>query len=84
MFLAAGLEEVHTRAIDLPALFRDFDDYWLPFLGGQGPAPAYLMSLPPDRRSAVREAVRRSLPADPDGSIRLNARAWAVRSRKPG
>ena len=21
--------------------FTDFDDYWLPFLGGQGPAPSY-------------------------------------------
>jgi SAM-dependent methyltransferase len=83
MFAGAGLEEVQTRAIDLPVVFRDFDDYWLPFLGGQGPAPAFLMSLPADRRIAVRDALRRILPAAPDGSIRLNARAWAVRGRKP-
>jgi SAM-dependent methyltransferase len=84
MFGQAGLEEVETRAIDVPAVFRDFDDYWLPFLGGQGPAPAYLMSLPEDRRTAVRDALRRMLPAGPDGAIRLKVRAWAVRGRKPG
>jgi len=83
LFAQAGLEEVETRAIDLLAVFRDFDDYWLPFLGGQGPTPAYLMSLPAERRAAVRDALRRMLPAGPDGSIRLNTRAWAVRGRKP-
>jgi SAM-dependent methyltransferase len=82
LFASAGLEEVLTRPIDIPTVFRDFDDYWLPFLGGQGPAPAYLMSLPADRRAAIREVLRRILPAGPDGSIRLNARAWAVRGRK--
>jgi SAM-dependent methyltransferase len=84
LFAGAGLGEVVTRPIDIPVVFRDFDDYWLPFLGGQGPAPAYLMSLPAERRAAVREALRRMLPPGPDGSIRLNARAWAVRGRKPG
>jgi ubiquinone/menaquinone biosynthesis C-methylase UbiE len=37
---AVGLENVEIRAIDIPAVFREFDDYWSPFLGGQGPAPA--------------------------------------------
>ncbi|MGQ0572315.1 MAG: class I SAM-dependent methyltransferase, partial [Armatimonadota bacterium] len=35
----AGLEQVESRPIDVPTRFRDFDDYWSPFLGGQGPAP---------------------------------------------
>ncbi|ABS26170.1 class I SAM-dependent methyltransferase [Anaeromyxobacter sp. Fw109-5] len=79
---AAGLSDVETRAIDVPTHFRDFDDYWSPFLGGQGPAPAYAMSLSEDRRVALREAIRASLPVASDGSIALTARAWAVRGSK--
>jgi SAM-dependent methyltransferase len=79
---AAGLAEVETRAIDVSTRFRDFDDYWSPFLGGQGPAPAYAMSLSEDRRVALREAIRASLPVASDGSIALTARAWAVRGSK--
>ena len=40
LFRGAGLHRVETRAIDIPTDFKDFDDYWLPFFGGQGPAPA--------------------------------------------
>lgn len=79
LFEGAGLEGVATWAIDVPTVFRDFDDYWQPFLGGQGPAPAYCMALPPEARAALRERLRQSLPAAADGSIRLTARAWAVR-----
>lgn len=79
LFAGGGLEKVETRAIDVPTVFRDFDDYWSPFLGGQGPAPGYAMSLPEARRAALRERLRSALPAQPDGSIRLVARAWAVR-----
>ncbi len=81
---AAGLSGVASRAIDVPMHFRDFDDLWSPFLGGQGPAPAYVMSLPEDDRAALREGVRRRLPIEADGSIRLTARAWAVRGSKAG
>lgn len=83
MLAGAGLSRVETRALEVATRFRDFDDYWSPFLGGQGPAPAYAMSLPEDRREALREALRASLPFAPDGSIPLSARAWAVRGRKP-
>jgi len=79
LFAGAGLEEVETRAIDVPTVFADFDDYWSPFEGGQGPAPGYCVSLPPDRRAALRERLRETLPAASDGSISLVARAWAVR-----
>jgi len=79
LFSGAGLEEVETRAIDVPTVFADFDDYWSPFEGGQGPAPGYCASLPRDRRAALRERLRETLPAAADGSISLVARAWAVR-----
>lgn len=82
LFQAVGLVDLETRAIDVPTVFRDFDDYWSPFLGGQGPAPGYCMSLPDDTRMGLRERLRGCLPVRPDGSIHLVARAWAVRGRK--
>jgi hypothetical protein len=83
LFTHAGLCDVQARAIDVPTRFRDFDDYWTPFLGGQGPAPGYVMSLDERRRDALRDRLRTSLPAAADGSIQLTARAWAVRGRAP-
>jgi SAM-dependent methyltransferase len=77
---AAGLQDVESRSIVAPTVFRDFDDLWTPFLGGQGPAPAYAMALAAADREALREQLRGSLPTRPDGSIALSARAFAVRS----
>jgi SAM-dependent methyltransferase len=78
----AELTDVEVRPIDVPTVFRDFDDYWSPFLGGQAPAPGYATSLEERRRAALRERIRSALPFEPDGSIRLTARAWAVRGRR--
>jgi SAM-dependent methyltransferase len=83
LFREAGLADVQSRAIDAPTPFRDFDDYWTPFLGGQAPAPGYCMSLDEEKRSALRERIRSRLPLRPDGSIHLVARAWAVKGRVP-
>ena len=80
----AGLGSVEVRAIDVATDFANFDDYWTPFLGGQGPAPSYTMSLSEERRSALRERIRSQLPIQSDGSIPMIARAWAVRGRVSG
>lgn len=79
LFSDAGLSEIEVRAIDVPTVFPDFDDLWNPYLAGQGPAPAYVMSLSDDRRAALREHLRSSLPIADDGSIHLIARAWGLR-----
>ena len=79
LFESAGLHNVEARPIEIPTVFRDFDDYWSPFLGGQGPAPSYAMSLSEERRLTLRERIRAGLPFASDGSIPLVARAWAVR-----
>jgi hypothetical protein len=52
LFLDAGLNDVTTRAIDVPTHFRNFDDFWTPFLGGQGPAPGY-GRVHPSRRARI-------------------------------
>lgn len=78
----AGLADVQAGPIEVATTFHDFDDYWRPFLGGQGPAPAYVASLDAPRREALRETLRSRLPAAPSGRIELAARAWAVRGRR--
>lgn len=78
LFQNAALRDVAVQAIDIAAHFRDFDDFWLPFLGGQGPAASYAVSLSEERRAALREQLRDALPFALDGSIPLVARAWAV------
>lgn len=82
LFRGAGLSDVEARAIDVPTGFRDFDDYWRPFLGGQGPAPGYVTSLRETARARLRDRLRHQLPTAPDGSIDLVVRAWAVRGRR--
>ena len=79
LFRKAGIGDVETRSIDVPTIFKNFDDYWVPFLGGQGPAPGYCMSLSEDRRVALRDRIRANLPIKSDGTIPLIARAWAIR-----
>ena len=79
----ARLRDIDMRAIDVPTTFRDFDDYWSPFLGGQAPAPGYAMSLSEERRAALRDHIRFRLPVAEGGAIHLVARAWAVRGLVP-
>jgi SAM-dependent methyltransferase len=80
LFESAGLNGVEVMAIDIPTPFASFEDYWQPFLGGQGPAPAYAMSLDETARARLGDRIRERLPVQADGSISLTARAWATRS----
>lgn len=82
LFESTGLQNVEVRPIEVPTVFRDFDDYWSPFLAGQGPAPSYAMSLSDEHRAALRERIRAGLPFNSDGSIPLSARAWTARGIK--
>jgi SAM-dependent methyltransferase len=81
LFAAGGLTDVQVEAIDIPTPFASFEDYWAPFRGGVGPAPAYAMALPEDVRERLRDDLRARLPYAEDGSVPLTARAWAVRGR---
>jgi len=76
------MREIRTSgsmSLDLPTLFTDFEDYWSPFLGGQGPAGTYCVSLSEDDRERLRRHLKSVLPLNADGSLNLIARAWAVR-----
>ncbi len=76
----AGLSSVVHTAIEVPTVFKDFDDYWRPFTLGAGPAPGYCASLAPDARERLKEKLHEALPRAEDGSIPLKARAWAIRA----
>lgn len=67
-------------AIEVPTVFKDFDDFWRPFTLGAGPAPGYCANLAPDARQRLKERLSVRLAAADDGSIHLKARAWAVRA----
>jgi hypothetical protein len=82
LFQNAGLHHVETRPIDISTDFKNFEDYWVPFLGGQGSAPGYVMSMSEESRTRLRERIYNSLPFALDGSIPLVARAWAIKGLK--
>ena len=82
LFTEAGVRAAEVRPLEVPTIFRDFDDYWTPFLTGHGRAPGYVMSLIADQRCRLRESIQEVLPTHSDGSIHLTARAWAVRGTK--
>jgi len=79
----AGLRDIRCAPIEIPTVFRDFEDYWHPFTLGAGPAPGYCASLDPQHRERLEERLRESLPYAADGSIPLKARAWALRASAP-
>lgn len=82
LFSEAGLQDIDVRTIDVPTHFQDFEDYWSPLLGGQFPSPDYAMSLSENDCAASGERIRDTLPVSEDGTIRLVARAWAIRGQK--
>ena len=74
----AGLVDVAQQALVVDTVFDGFDDYWTPFLGGQGPAAGYVAALDPAARERLRERLAAELRPGPDGRISLSARAWAI------
>ncbi len=82
LFEDAGLADIKSSVIDIETFFSNFDDYWTPFLGGQGPAPTYVASLEPPAQDRLRDQLRATLPTERDGSIRLAARALAIRATR--
>jgi SAM-dependent methyltransferase len=79
-----GLRDIGEEALTIETRFESFDDFWTPFLEKQGPAGAYVASLPAADRDALRLRLRgRLVGARPDAAIVMHARAWAVRGTIP-
>jgi hypothetical protein len=75
LFGQAGLGGTQVGTLTVRVRHASFDHWWEPFTLGVGPAGAYLASLAPDRRAALREHCRRLLPAGP---FDISATAWAA------
>lgn len=76
LFEAAGLADLDAAVLSVSRRYVSFDDWWEPFTGGVGPSGAFVATLPPAGRDALRDRCRSMLPA---GSFVLSASAWAVR-----
>jgi SAM-dependent methyltransferase len=72
----SGLRDVEDAMLTVETAFASFDDYWEPFLGGQGPAGSYVSTLTESARERLRVRLRDRLG---DSDFTLTARAWAVR-----
>ncbi len=79
VFTAAGLKRIEVSALDIRTDFASFDEYWQPFLGGQGPAPTYVMALDVSARARLKERLRMRVLSGADGRLSMVARAWAIR-----
>ena len=79
-FLAEGLSQIETASLDIETVFQDFEDFWNPFLGGQGPAPGYLSTLSDEMRARLQATIKNKLKIKSDGSIKLIARALAIKA----
>jgi len=78
LFAQAGLGGMQASALIVGVRYDSFEQWWEPFTLGVGPAGAYVASLTPERRGALREHCRQLLPAGP---VDVSATAWAVTCR---
>lgn len=82
LFRRAGLINVAAEELNAPLHFASFDDFWSPFLLGQGPAGSYVATLAKDRQMELAERLRRRLLGGlADGAIDMQARAWAAKGQ---
>lgn len=81
---AAGLVDVEEAQLVIRMEYADFDDYWRPYLGKDGPGAEYVGSLAADARARIEAAVHRAyLDGEPDGPRSFAALAWAVKGQVP-
>lgn len=78
----AGLEAVEAKEIDVQRTFDNFEDFWtttllVPVLG-----PTYA-AMPSRDKETLKARVRERVAADAAGRITLEARANAVKGRRP-
>jgi len=78
LFVKAGLHGVEQTALVAKVVHSTFDEWWVPFTLGVGPAGVYVSRLAASRRAELMERCRRLLPAAP---FELAAWAWTARGR---
>ncbi len=79
LWRAAELDQVEAQHITVERRFPDFDAYWRAWSLG-GPTRA---TVPPERMSELRDAVRHELGIAEDAAFTVKATASAVKGRVP-
>jgi SAM-dependent methyltransferase len=82
LLATAGLSDIVESTLDVESTYADFDELWSGFLAGVGPAGAYCVSLPEDRRTAVRAELFGRV-GTPTGAFTLTALARCAAGRLP-
>jgi ubiquinone/menaquinone biosynthesis C-methylase UbiE len=85
LFRTAGLVDVQEKALEIMLPFASFEDYWNPFLDGQGPAGSYVAGLAAEKRSALRDWLKERLVTRQHaaGGYSLRGRVHAARGTVP-
>jgi SAM-dependent methyltransferase len=84
LFERSGLCRIERASLTIRMDYANFDDYWQPLHGGQGPVGTYFAGIDPALRGKIESAVRAAyLSGAPDGARSLTATAWAVRGEVP-
>ena len=84
LFRDNGLRDIERQSLTIRMDFADFDDYWQPFQGGQGPVGGYFAKLAPELKARIKDAVYDAYCSGAaDGPRSMTATAWAVRGAVP-
>jgi SAM-dependent methyltransferase len=79
-----GLVDIDETTLSIRMDFASFDDYWAPYIGGDGPYAAFVSTLDDTARARLTHAVHQAyLGGRADGGRSFSASAWAVRGRVP-
>jgi hypothetical protein len=78
---AATKVDPSARALEVPTVFSNVEDYWRPMQARHSRVGEYLTSLPASHREVIADVLRSSLPIALTGTIALTARAWSIRGR---
>jgi SAM-dependent methyltransferase len=78
LFESAGLSSVEGGVLTARVSYADFDEWWLPFTMGVGPAGAYVASRTPEQRDRLAARCADLLP---DAPFEIAGLAWAARGR---
>ncbi len=81
----AGFKDIRVEPLTVEMPFASFDDYWSPFLAGQGPAGAYVAAAPAEIRASMSKILRHRFLGDgADRPFTIHSRAWAIRGTVAG
>ena len=82
LFEKHALQTIDLKDLTIQTEFKNFQDYWKPFLGGQGSAGRYMSTLEEKKKNLIKNTLFERLPIAKDGKILLKARAFAISGNK--